>query len=120
MNAYYELPPYRPPNEAYSLLVRVTRNCSWNRCEFCCMYKGKKLEIRPVEEVKNDIRAMKMEADAITEWAQRNGHGDRIGQVALANGVTWLGEGVVKNVFIADSNSVIMKSEELADIIKFL
>ena len=48
MEIYYEQPPYRPPTEAYSLLVRVTRNCSWNRCEFCCMYRGQKLEIRPV------------------------------------------------------------------------
>jgi radical SAM superfamily enzyme YgiQ (UPF0313 family) len=120
MNIYYEQPPYRPPNEAYSLLVRVTRNCSWNRCEFCCMYKGQKLEIRPVEDVKNDIRSMKTHVDAIKEWAWKNGHGDRIDQVARANGVYWLEDGVVKNVFIADSNSIIMKSEDLADIIRFL
>jgi len=120
MEIYYEQPPYRPPSEAYSLLVRVTRNCSWNRCEFCCMYRGQKLEIRPVEEVKNDIRSMKAHVDAIKEWAWANGHGDRVDQVARANGVMWLDGGEVKNVFIADSNSVIMKSEELADIVRFL
>ena len=120
MEIYYEQPPYRPPTEAYSLLVRVTRNCSWNRCEFCCMYRGQKLEIRPVEEVKNDIRSMKAHVDAIKEWAWANGYGDRIDQVARANGVLWLSEGEVKNVFIADSNSVIMKSEELAEIVRFL
>ena len=120
MEIYYEQPPYRPPSEAYSLLVRVTRNCSWNRCEFCCMYRGQKLEIRPVEEVKNDIRSMKAHVDAIKEWAWANGHGDRIDQVARANGVMWLDGGEVKNVFIADSNSVIMKSEDLAEIIRFL
>ncbi len=59
---YYEQPPYRPPTEAYSLLLRVTRNCSWNKCEFCRMYPGTKLEIRSVEEVKSDIRAMKKHA----------------------------------------------------------
>ena len=120
MEIYYEQPPYRPPSEAYSLLVRVTRNCSWNRCEFCCMYRGQKLEIRPVEEVKNDIRSMKAHVDAIKEWAWANGHGDRVDQVARANGVMWLDGGEVKNVFIADSNSVIMKSEELAEIVRFL
>ena len=120
MDIYYEQPPYRPPTEAYSLLVRVTRNCSWNRCEFCCMYTGKKLEIRPVEEVKNDVRSMKAHVDAIKEWAWANGHGDRVDEVARANGVLWLSGGEVKNVFIADSNSVIMKSEDLAEIIRFL
>ena len=120
MNIYYEQPPYRPPNEAYSLLVRVTRNCSWNRCEFCCMYQGQKLEIRPVDEVKNDIRSMKAHVEAIKEWAWKNGYGDRIDQVARANGVYWLEDGEVKNVFIADSNSVIIKSEDLAEIIRFL
>jgi len=120
MTIYYEQPPYRPPTEACSLLVRVTRNCSWNRCEFCCMYPGQKLEIRPVEDVKNDIRSMKAHVDAIKEWAWANGYGDRVDQVARANGVPWLSGGEVKNVFIADSNSVIMKSEDLAEIIRFL
>ena len=120
MNLYYEQPPYRPPTEAYSLLVRVTRNCSWNRCEFCSMYKGTKLEIRSVEDVKNDIRAMKMVADEIKEWAWRNGYGDRVGTVARANGLYWLNDGEVKHAFIADSNSVIIKAEDLAEIVGFL
>jgi radical SAM superfamily enzyme YgiQ (UPF0313 family) len=120
MNVYYEQPPYRPPTEAYSLLVRVTRNCSWNRCEFCSMYKGAKLELRPVAEVKEDILAMKMEADAIKEWAWKNGYGDCVGTVARANGLHWLNDGVVKHVFIADSNSIIMKAEDLAEIVRFL
>jgi len=120
MNFYYEQPPFRPPTEAYSLLVRATRNCSWNRCEFCSMYKGAKLELRPVAEVKEDILAMKMEADAIKEWAWKNGYGDCVGTVARANGLHWLNDGVVKHVFIADSNSIIMKAEDLAEIVRFL
>lgn len=117
---YYEQPPYRPPTEAYSLLLRVTRNCSWNKCEFCQMYPGTKLEIRSVEEVKSDIRAMKKHAEEIKAYAWKSGHGDRVGMVARANGVYWLNEGDVKNVFIADSNSVIIKSEDLAEIIRYL
>jgi len=31
----------RPPSEADSLLVRVTRNRTWNRCHICPAYKGK-------------------------------------------------------------------------------
>ncbi|RLC69880.1 MAG: radical SAM protein [Chloroflexi bacterium] len=120
MLGYYELPPFRPPNEAYSLLIRATRNCSWNRCEFCSMYKGAKLEIRPVEEVKEDIRTMKRVADEIKEWAWRIGYGNQVGMVARANGILWLDEGEVKNVFIGDSNSIIMKTEDFAEIIRFL
>lgn len=120
MTGYYELPPFRPPSEAYSLLIRATRNCSWNNCEFCSLYKGSKLEIRAVEEVKEDIRTMKMIADEIREWGSRIGYGDRVGMVARANGILWLDEGVVKNVFIGDSNSIIMKTEDFAEIIGFL
>jgi len=117
---YYELPPFRPPTEAYSLLIRATRNCSWNRCEFCSMYKDSKLELRAVEEVKQDIIAAKMVADEIREWAWKIGYGDRVGMVARANGILWLDDGVVNHVFIGDSNSIIMNTEDFAQIISFL
>jgi hypothetical protein len=53
----YETGPYRPPNEAKSLLIRVTRNCKWNRCAFCPLYKGESYEERPVEEILKDVDA---------------------------------------------------------------
>lgn len=52
----YDFPPYRPPNEANSALIRITRGCPWNRCEFCFMYKNIKFETKPLEEVKNDVK----------------------------------------------------------------
>jgi len=51
----YEYPPYRPPSEANSVLIRVTRGCPWNRCSFCGMYKDTRFEIRPLDEIKADI-----------------------------------------------------------------
>lgn len=42
----YDFPPYRPPSEADSALVRLTRGCPWNRCRFCTMYKGTTFEMR--------------------------------------------------------------------------
>src|SRR3989304_2469380 len=51
----YDFPPFRPPSEANSLLLRVTRGCPWNRCTFCSMYKGMKFEIRDTEEILGDI-----------------------------------------------------------------
>jgi hypothetical protein len=57
----YEQGPIRPPSEANSLLVRVSRNCPWNRCAFCPVYKGQKFSLRPVEEVLADLDAMRRE-----------------------------------------------------------
>jgi hypothetical protein len=54
----FEQGPIRPPNEAYSLLVRVTRNCPWNRCTFCPVYKGERFSLRPLAEILADIDAM--------------------------------------------------------------
>ena len=48
----------RPPSEASSVLVRVTRNCPWNQCIFCPAYKGTKFSRRSVAEVKSDIDNM--------------------------------------------------------------
>lgn len=54
----FEQGPIRPPSEAESLLVRVTRNCHWNRCAFCPVYKGATFSIRPVEHVLRDLDAV--------------------------------------------------------------
>ncbi|OGQ07101.1 MAG: hypothetical protein A2026_03730 [Deltaproteobacteria bacterium RBG_19FT_COMBO_46_12] len=54
----YEQGVIRPPSEASSLLIRVTRNCPWNQCLFCPAYKGVKFSKRTVEEVKKDIDSM--------------------------------------------------------------
>jgi radical SAM superfamily enzyme len=54
----YEQGVIRPPSEASSLLVRVTRNCPWNKCLFCPAYKGVTFSKRSVEEVISDIDEM--------------------------------------------------------------
>jgi len=50
-----ELPPFRPPSEAFSYLIRVVRGCNWNKCVFCSMYKGLCFEQRKKEEILKDI-----------------------------------------------------------------
>lgn len=49
-----EFPPYRPPSEAQSALIRVTRGCPWNHCTFCGMYKNMKFECRSYGEIASD------------------------------------------------------------------
>ncbi len=51
----FEQGPIRPPSEAGSLLFRFTRNCPWNRCTFCPVYKGTQFSRRSLEEIKGDI-----------------------------------------------------------------
>lgn len=78
----YDFPLYRPPNEAASALIRATRGCPWNKCLFCTMYKTLKFKPKPVEEIKRDI--------------------DKAAKIYKG----------AKTVFIADSDSLVMKNIE--------
>ena len=52
----YEGDIYRPPSEAYSLLIQVTIGCSHNKCAFCSMFKEKRFRVRKFEEIAQDLR----------------------------------------------------------------
>ena len=110
--------PIRPPPEAHSLLIRVTRNCPWNRCEFCSVFKGEKFQLRTVEEVKENILTARSQVEAVQGWAQRTGY--PVVQIARYNGVIWLEDGYVSSAFLQDSDSLIMKTEPLVEIVEFL
>ncbi len=63
----YSEPLFRPPSEAYSLIIQPTIGCSWNKCTFCEMYSMKKFRVRPENEVLDDIRSMKDMAPFISK-----------------------------------------------------
>lgn len=63
---YAEIEPFeicsiRPPTENSSITFRLTRNCYWNKCGFCPVYKsGAKFSKRSIEEVELDIKKAKI------------------------------------------------------------
>ncbi|MBN2242972.1 MAG: radical SAM protein [Acidobacteria bacterium] len=87
----FEQGAIRPPNEAGSLLVRVTRNCPWNRCRICPPFKGLKFSLRPVEEVKKDIDEMAA--------------------------VYPTGSGGPESAFLQDADSLVVSTDKLLEII---
>jgi hypothetical protein len=112
----FEQGPIRPPSEAHSLLLRVTRNCPWNRCTFCPVYKGTQFSIRPVAHVWRDL-------DAVYEAVQRLRRGDEepVGAdprawVAAKN---WLRYGR-RQVFLQDANSLVVPPADLLTILRHL
>jgi len=90
----YEQGVIRPPSEASSLLLRVTRNCPWNQCIFCPAYKGTKFSKRTVAEIKSDIDNMALAYGA---------HGSSI-----------------TTAFLQDADSLILPTTELLAILSHL
>lgn len=86
----YDEPVFRPPSEAYSLILQTTIGCSWNRCAFCEMYTTKKFRIRPAGEIKAEIQ--------------------------LVSGK----EQGIRKVFLADGNSMIMPVPQMLEILETL
>lgn len=126
----FETGVYRPPSEggSASLLVRFTRNCPWNHCTFCAMYKTKKFEARSVEDISSDIDAMAALATDLEAESLGLGQGGQVTQDAIlalikkhpelnhhpgaAMVIQWLASGG-KTAFIQDGNSLIMTPEDL-------
>ena len=131
----YELPRYRPPSEAYSLLVKVMRGCPWNRCTFCSMYKDMRFEgknsIRLVEDVKRDIDTLRAVADATEEISKKLGYNGEVNEYVLGSmletgldvyNFPWLAEYGHKpeRAFLADSNPLVVKTDDLVEILTHL
>ncbi|OPX50440.1 radical SAM protein [Clostridium thermobutyricum] len=86
----YNMPLYRPPSEANSLIIQATLGCSHNKCSFCSMYKGKKFTIKPLEKIKEEI----LEFRRIDSYVQR--------------------------IFIADGDALIIPMNDLRELLKFI
>jgi radical SAM superfamily enzyme YgiQ (UPF0313 family) len=137
MNPYESCPvfeqgPIRPPSEAGSLLIRVTRNCAWNKCAFCHTYQGESFSLRPLSEIKADISGMAAAVERIRALSVETGEDGRIGgktldrifsaegmhDACLRSVAAWLYYGG-DSAFLQDADSLIMKTDDLAEVISF-
>lgn len=119
MRAYagFEQGPIRPPSEAESLLIRVNRNCPWNRCTFCSIYKKRKFSIRPPEDVIRDI-------DSIHRFIGKIAAGEPLrslvgNQQEVLAAWSWYCSGM-ESVFLQDADSLTYHPEHLARILLHL
>lgn len=86
----YDVPLYRPPSEAHSLIFQVTLGCSFNECSFCDMYRSKEYSKRSWEEIKGEINMM---ADHLPD---------------------------TRRVFLADGDALNLDTEFMVKIVKYI
>ncbi|NLD36278.1 MAG: radical SAM protein [Desulfatiglans sp.] len=128
----FEQGPIRPPNEAKSLLLRITRNCPWNQCMFCPVYKGRKFSLREVQEIKDDIKTAREIYDSIKEVSFRLGYGGHANSQVISTVLNdpgrsesfrsmamWMYYGT-SACFLQDADNLIMKTDDLVEVLEYL
>ena len=86
----YEGSVYRPPSEAYSLIVQVTIGCAHNNCTFCSMFKDKKFRVRDMKEVFQDF-------DMARKYYRR-----------------------VERIFLADGDALVLATDKIVAILDYI
>ncbi len=87
----HDTPVFRPPSEARSFILRVTRGCAHNKCTYCNMYRGVPFQVLSDEEVMQQIQMA----------ANYNREG-------------------VRRIFLADGDAMVLSTERLLKILKVL
>lgn len=87
----YDTPVFRPPSEANSFILRVTRGCAHNKCTYCNMYR--------------EVQFMTCTDEEISR------------QIALA---AHYGRDRIKRIFLADGDALVLNTEKLLKILKAL
>ncbi len=82
---------YRPPSEARSLILQATTGCPYNRCNFCSMYSDEDFTIKSLAGFKEHLQAVKQ-----------------------------FHSGSVESIFLADGNTIIIKTEQLLKFLKLI
>ncbi len=127
----FEQGPIRPPSEAASLLIRVNRNCPWNKCGFCPVYKGRHFSRRFVEEIVSDIDEVADAVQQIQERTARLAHAEDTNRCiarflgtshpgsAMQAAAWWLLKGQ-RTVFLQDADPLSMGTEGLIEVLGHL
>ena len=87
----FDTPVFRPPSEARSFILRVTRGCAHNKCTYCNMYRGVPFQILKDEEISR--------------------------QIALA---AHYGKDKVRRVFLADGDALVLPTAKILKILQAL
>ena len=128
----FEQGPIRPPNEARSLLLRLTRNCPWNRCLFCPVYKRRKFSLRSVDEIKQDILAARRIADEVEALSEQLGCGGVVNDAVISHVFNTPGFSDnfrsiaawqyyrTEACFLQDADNLIMRTDDLVEVLQFL
>ena len=128
----FEQGPIRPPSEAHSLLLRFTRNCPWNRCTFCPVYKGQDFSRRSLREIRQDIDTVRCIIEELGNLAHSREGAGQLTQSLLSQVLTspsyhacfrhvaaWVYSGK-GTVFIQDANSLVMRTQDLVTTLWYL
>jgi histone acetyltransferase (RNA polymerase elongator complex component) len=128
----FEQGPIRPPSEAKSLLFRFTRNCPWNQCLFCPVYKGEKFSLRSVDAIKQDIQNAKDIADDMKALSWEMGFSGKLADPVVSRIFSspsysdsyrtiaaWLYY-KTDACFLQDADNLIMRTDDLVEVLRFL
>lgn len=139
--------PMGPIGEGEALVLRINRNCPWNKCLFCPVYKGRKYSSRNTEEIVADIEAVRRTRDLILSESEGGAEGlpskDGIIHViakhpaiygspsahpspqqtatlqTLYNVYRWMKYGAAR-VFLQDANAPAMNTRRLVQVMRYL
>ena len=124
--------PYGRPVRRGVSGIRPTRNCPWNKCAFCHTYRDTRFQLRPVEEIKKDIDAVRDMADEIGELSWKLGQGGKVNDAAVSqifgrcpsmrrdwSGTWWLSLYFGgQTAFLQDADTLIMKTDDLLEVLR--
>lgn len=140
----FESGPMGAIGEYGSLMLRVNRNCPWNRCLFCPVYKNEKFSTRSVDELKHDIDAVSrtfvlimhaaggcgITTETLYEIIGRNPQiygalnvqpspQQRMARICLSRTANWISYGA-RRVFLQDADALAMKVSDLVETLNYL